>query len=392
MSWRCVICLVFVALTLRMLLGHVNSRHGRSPNFHVTCGVDGCAADYRVYNSFFYHLKRKHRAFLASGRPPRRSAFPYADSTRLAEENYDIPIIHGCVTSDGTRAAPSQQEGLDGWDTVPEHGHTGTQNPVEDPEHQDSNLEPMPIENPENLGEASFGVFGHSLTQHAAAFSLNVRERCYLSQGNVNSVVADVQQYQASLLDNLRGQIKNAFDTHVGNKEKLQTAVLAVFDDFKDPFTKVSSTHLQDSSIRHFFHPVEPEEVVISQTACRIKGGNSRALTVKTNSFCYVPLFKSLEELFSDPRIFTMISCIPKRCKEGFLYDIADGEFLRHHPLFSVRHAALQLILYTDEIEICNPLGSHATMNKLLMVYYTLGNIDPNHRCMGLWFPFVGIH
>lgn len=41
---------------------------------------------------------------------------------------------------------------------------------------------------------------------------------------------------------------------------------------------------------------------------------------------------------------------------------------------------ALQIILYTDEIEICNPLGSHASVNKLLMVYYTLGNINPKFR------------
>ncbi len=38
------------------------------------------------------------------------------------------------------------------------------------------------------------------------------------------------------------------------------------------------------------------------------------------------------------------------------------------------------MILYTDEIEICNPLGSQASVNKLLMVYYTLGNVDPKFR------------
>lgn len=41
---------------------------------------------------------------------------------------------------------------------------------------------------------------------------------------------------------------------------------------------------------------------------------------------------------------------------------------------------ALQLILYTDEIELCNPLGSRANRNKLLLIYYTLGNINPKYR------------
>lgn len=41
---------------------------------------------------------------------------------------------------------------------------------------------------------------------------------------------------------------------------------------------------------------------------------------------------------------------------------------------------ALQIILYTDETEICNPLSSYASHNKLLMVYYSLGNTDPKFR------------
>lgn len=32
------------------------------------------------------------------------------------------------------------------------------------------------------------------------------------------------------------------------------------------------------------------------------------------------------------------------------------------------------------EIELCNPLGSRATKNKLLLIYYTLGNISPKYR------------
>lgn len=33
-----------------------------------------------------------------------------------------------------------------------------------------------------------------------------------------------------------------------------------------------------------------------------------------------------------------------------------------------------------DEIEICNPIGSFASKNKLLTAYYTLGNINPKYR------------
>lgn len=63
-----------------------------------------------------------------------------------------------------------------------------------------------------------------------------------------------------------------------------------------------------------------------------------------------------------------------------FFYDFTDGDIFKSHPLFLKVPTALQLILYADEIELCNPLGSHANKNKLLLIYYTLGNINPKYR------------
>ncbi|KAL3969284.1 keratinocyte differentiation factor 1 [Sarotherodon galilaeus] len=60
MIWRCFICYVFVALSLRQLLSDINTMHSRSPDFRVVCGIDGCPSEYRVYNSFYYHVKRTH--------------------------------------------------------------------------------------------------------------------------------------------------------------------------------------------------------------------------------------------------------------------------------------------------------------------------------------------
>ena len=50
------------------------------------------------------------------------------------------------------------------------------------------------------------------------------------------------------------------------------------------------------------------------------------------------------------------------------------------HPLFSQDPCALQLVVYYDELEICNPLGSHIKRHKLGIVFYTLANIAPQYR------------
>lgn len=42
----------------------------------------------------------------------------------------------------------------------------------------------------------------------------------------------------------------------------------------------------------------------------------------------------------------------------GILMDYCDGSLFKHNPLFIEDPCALQIQLYYDEIEVCNPIGS----------------------------------
>lgn len=185
-----------------------------------------------------------------------------------------------------------------------------------------------------------------------------------------------------SLLENLREKVRNVFDRHepTDNIEHLRNEALATFDDFPDPFSTLTTTYMQDQTIKALFNPITPEEVIVSQRLCRVKRGCSRVLEMKNKVFYYVPLIRSLEQFLYNPRLFNMVYTPPTCSKNRYLYDIVDGSLFKTHELFSINPTALQLILYSDEIEICNPLGAHASVNKLLMFYYTLGNIDPKFR------------
>lgn len=196
-------------------------------------------------------------------------------------------------------------------------------------------------------------------------------------QSGVNDVVAALQQYQASLVNNLRSQVQKVFQQHHGSG--LEKDVLAVFDQIEDPFASVSTTYRQDDVIKRNFNFVESEEVCVGYTAVMGKKGKKRFLTTVPKCFHYVPLVRSLEQLLSHPRVLALID-EQKNYRNEYLYDIIDGELMKSHRLFSAHPSALQIILYSDEIEICNPLGSHASKNKLVMFYYTLGNINPKYR------------
>lgn len=54
---------------------------------------------------------------------------------------------------------------------------------------------------------------------------------------------------------------------------------------------------------------------------------------------------------------------------DEFIGDFCDGKLLKNHELFKHSPNALQIVVYFDEVEACNPLGSHAGVHKLGNMY-----------------------
>lgn len=48
-----------------------------------------------------------------------------------------------------------------------------------------------------------------------------------------------------------------------------------------------------------------------------------------------------------------------------YMYDFSDGEVYKNHALFSSDNSALQVIIYTHEVETADPLGSYRGQHKL---------------------------
>lgn len=60
MVYRCNLCTGYLAVCLRQLLDHLRRSHSNDPNFHLLCGIEGCARTYKRFTSFRNHLIRKH--------------------------------------------------------------------------------------------------------------------------------------------------------------------------------------------------------------------------------------------------------------------------------------------------------------------------------------------
>ena len=56
---------------------------------------------------------------------------------------------------------------------------------------------------------------------------------------------------------------------------------------------------------------------------------------------------------------------------DGILRDYCDGRVFAEHTLFQAHPTALQICLYYDDLELCNPLGSKRSIHKIGIFYWT---------------------
>ena len=62
------------------------------------------------------------------------------------------------------------------------------------------------------------------------------------------------------------------------------------------------------------------------------------------------------------------------RRTDGLLADYCDGSDFLCHPLYSREKNSLQIMIYYDDVEVCDPLG------HVCLFYYTIGNLSPYLR------------
>ena len=156
--------------------------------------------------------------------------------------------------------------------------------------------------------------------------------------------------------------------------------ILDVFSKNDSPFEGLTTKSLQNSYFKQNFNYVEYKEIHLGNKLITKKNGLKRSLVEKEETFVYIPLIESLKQLFSNKIIRTLILRQPNQMKTGLFYDICDGSIYKDDLYFKENPCALMLILYHDEVEVCNPLGSKSAKHKLDMYYYTIANLSPKFR------------
>ena len=80
------------------------------------------------------------------------------------------------------------------------------------------------------------------------------------------------------------------------------------------------------------------------------------------------------------------------KSSDGVRRDFCDGEFFNNHPIFTVHNGALQIIVYYDDIEVANPLGSRAGNHKLGTKYNNFYTCTITFITLRMLLLYIGKH
>jgi len=90
----------------------------------------------------------------------------------------------------------------------------------------------------------------------------------------------------------------------------------------------------------------------------------------------YLSLLSSLQRLLANKQVRY---CVDNPRNDGnVMKSVLNGQYYKSHEIFSKTPNSLAIILYYDELEVANPLGSRT--HKIGMFYWSLANIYPEWR------------
>ena len=152
-----------------------------------------------------------------------------------------------------------------------------------------------------------------------------------------------------------------------------------MFDQFQNPFESLGTAYQQEKYFTQNGYYIKPEEIPFAHAYLpryNLTSGHVDQIH-KHITFQYI-LVKKLVKKILESRGFMKAVLQHQASENGVMRDFNDGEYCRNHVFFSnPRNIAL---LYVDECEIANALGSKAGMHKIGVLYFTILNLPPQFR------------
>jgi len=98
-----------------------------------------------------------------------------------------------------------------------------------------------------------------------------------------------------------------------------------------------------------------------------------------TKTVVYVPIQHMLQKLLNKTDILDKVMSEKVHVPHEYS-SYADGEHFKENGLLSVDEFTVALILYLDDFEVANPLGTSKLKHKMCAMYWVIANVPAKYR------------
>ncbi|XP_042150799.1 uncharacterized protein LOC121838551 [Ixodes scapularis] len=136
-------------------------------------------------------------------------------------------------------------------------------------------------------------------------------------------------------------------------------------------FAGIHTQHQRENYVKAHLPYTEVKEVELQ------KPGKEK------KSLCYIPVQQLLQNLLTVTNTYDSVVGGPDERRDNMLTDFCDAHYLQEQQqqlLKDGHENTIFLPLYTDELELTNPLGAAVGKHKILVVYFSILNLHARHR------------
>ena len=144
-------------------------------------------------------------------------------------------------------------------------------------------------------------------------------------------------------------------------------------DAFLGAQLSLDSEHKRINYLKDNFTYVEPKEIIFNPKQVK----ESKAPKAVMH---YVPLIQTVKNLVQDSTFLDVTESNFSNNPDSVLRDVKDGIMFKTNPFFIENPEALTLLLYSDGVELVNPIGAGRGKHKVIQIFLTFGEIPKIQR------------
>lgn len=206
-------------------------------------------------------------------------------------------------------------------------------------------------------------------------FVVKLYDNFSLTKSDIQKIMDMFQTFCCSVLLNGLKQIISNCDLD---------KIVSSFEVIASYFNEFDTEYKRELFFQNSKYYITPLQNIIGTCTEESRRKNSVSLTIKNRTCCYVPIEKQLQQFLKLPNVFQQILDYQKELElnnSNFYKNMVQGSLWNSIKLDATSNKIiLPLILYFDDFETGNPLGSHAGYYKIGCLYYSIPTIPPKYN------------